>query len=183
MKPSNRALRWMFLALLGLFCCAVAPTGIGSAQGAGAQSASRQIHVEAESGSSPTTFYTTTITIPTYPYADYLSDAYNPTYNMTYPKLDWTSYNAANLSPAPQDYMLLVMENDYLIVTVLPELGGRVYQHIDKATGQNHLYQNPVIKPTGWGPPEQGWWLAAGGIASAHSSNSRSAGQRVSCVP
>jgi hypothetical protein len=111
-----------------------------------------------------TIFYTTTITIPTYPYADYLYDAYNATYNMTYPKLDWTAYNAANPTPIPQEYELLVMQNDYLIVTILPELGGRVYQLIDKATGQNHLYQNPVIKPTHWGPPEQGWWLAAGGI-------------------
>ncbi len=109
-------------------------------------------------------FYTTTITIPTYPYMDHLYDAYNATYNMTYPVLDWASYTAANPAPVPQSYELLVMENDYLTVTVLPELGGRVYQLIDKATGQNHLYQNPVIKPTGWGPPEQGWWLAAGGI-------------------
>ncbi len=109
-------------------------------------------------------FYTTTITLSTYPYAGYLYDAYNATYNITYPVLDWTSYAAANPTPAPKPYELLVMENDHLIVTVLPELGGRVYQLIDKATGQNHLYQNPVIKPTGWGPPEQGWWLAAGGI-------------------
>ncbi|HQE92576.1 MAG TPA: DUF5107 domain-containing protein [Anaerolineae bacterium] len=109
-------------------------------------------------------FYTTTITIPTYPYADYLYDAYNATYNMTYPVLDWGRYNAANPTPVPRDYELLVMANDYLTVTVLPELGGRVYQLLDKASGQNHLYQNPVIKPTGWGPPEQGWWLAAGGI-------------------
>ncbi|MBN2392946.1 MAG: DUF5107 domain-containing protein, partial [Anaerolineae bacterium] len=111
-----------------------------------------------------TIFYTTTITILTYPYADYLYDAYNATYNITYPKLDWVSYNAANPTPVPQDYELLVMENDYLIVTVLPELGGRVYQLIDKATGQNHLYQNSVIKPTHWGPPEQEWWMAVGGI-------------------
>ena len=69
-------------------------------------------------------------------------------------------------APAPVSvtYELLVMENEYLTVTVLPALGGRVYQIIDKATGENHLYQNPVIKPTRWGPPEQGWWLAAGGI-------------------
>ena len=165
MKPSSwHALRWVFLALLGLFCCAVVSTRTGSAQGANAQSVSRHIHVETESGESATTFYTTVITIPTYPYADYLYDAYNATYNMTYPKLDWDSYNAANPTPTLQAYELLVMENDYLIVTVLPELGGRIYQLIDKATGENYLYQNPVIKPTHWGPPEQGWWLAAGGI-------------------
>ncbi len=109
-------------------------------------------------------FYTTTITIPTYPYASYLYNAYNATYNMTYPVLNWNTYLASNPTPTPKDYELLMMENDYLRITVLPALGGRVYQLIDKATGQNHLYQNPVIKPTGWGPPEQGWWLAAGGI-------------------
>ncbi|MFN2285780.1 MAG: DUF5107 domain-containing protein [Anaerolineae bacterium] len=165
MKPSSgHALRWVFLALLGLFCCAFVSTRTGSAQGASAQSASSHIHVETEFGGSATTFYTTAITIPTYPYADYLYDAYNATYNMTYPKLDWDSYNAANPTPTLQAYELLVMENDYLIVTVLPELGGRIYQLIDKATGENYLYQNLVIKPTHWGPPEQGWWLAAGGI-------------------
>ncbi|MGC9395531.1 MAG: DUF5107 domain-containing protein [Anaerolineae bacterium] len=170
MKPPNwQALRWVFLALLGLFCCAVAPVRPGTAQGGGGRNAggpgpAGHIHVETEAGNGATTFYTTTITLPTYPYAHYLYDAYNATYNMTYPVLDWISYNAANPTPTPQDYELLVMENDYLIVTVLPDLGGRVYQLIDKATGENHLYQNPVIKPTHWGPPEQGWWLAAGGI-------------------
>jgi len=165
MKPSGwQALRWVFLALLGLFCCAVVPVRVGSTQGVEAERSTGQLYMETESGSGATTFYTTTITIPTYPYADHLYDAYSATYNMTYPKLDWDSYNASNPTPTLQDYELLVMENDYLVVTVLPELGGRVYQLIDKATGENHLYQNPVIKPTHWGPPEQGWWLAAGGI-------------------
>ncbi len=111
-----------------------------------------------------TTFYTTTVTIPTYPYRDYLTTGYNATYHMTYPILRWGDYNAAQRTPALQTYTLLVLENDYLRVTLLPELGGRVYQLIYKATGHNELYQNPVLKPTGWGPPEQGWWLAAGGI-------------------
>jgi len=84
---------------------------------------------------------------------------YTPTYNMTYTVLDWDSYNSS-----PRDYQLLALENDYLRVTLLPELGGRVYQMFFKPTGSNELYQNPVIKPTTWGPPEQGWWLAVGGI-------------------
>ena len=109
-------------------------------------------------------FYTTTMSIPTYPYADYLGTAYNATYNITYPVLDWVAYEASVPTPSPQDYELLVLENAYLQVTLLPELGGRIYQLVDKTTGNNQLYQNPVIKPTRWGPPEQGWWLAAGGI-------------------
>jgi hypothetical protein len=63
-----------------------------------------------------------------------------------------------------QTYTLLVLSNDYLTVTLLPELGGRVYELIFKPTGHNELYRNPVLKPTRWGPPEQGWWLAAGGL-------------------
>ena len=113
---------------------------------------------------SQSTFYTTTISIPTYPYADYLEDAYSTTYHMTYPVLDWVRYDASNPVAVPHDYELLVIENAYLKVTMLPELGGRIYQLFDKTTGHNQLYQNPVIKPTHWGPLEQGWWLSAGGI-------------------
>ncbi len=109
-------------------------------------------------------FHTTTLSIPTYPYADHLTTGYNPTYNMTYPILDWKSYTAASPHPTSREYELLVLENDYLRVTLLPELGGRVYQMTFKPTGHDVLYQNPVIKPTHWGPPEQGWWLAIGGI-------------------
>jgi uncharacterized repeat protein (TIGR01451 family) len=107
-------------------------------------------------------FYTATLTIPTYLYADCLETDYSATYNMTYKTLDRGCYDGSYT--APVDYKLLVLENDYLRVTLLPELGGRVYQMTYKPTGHNELYQNPVIKPTHWGPPEQGWWMAVGGI-------------------
>lgn len=107
---------------------------------------------------------TATISIPTYPYADHLTSAYNSTYNMSYNVLNWSAYDGSSPAPVNQDYELLVLENDHLRVTLLPELGGRVYQMIFKPSGHNELYQNPVIKPTHWGPPEQGWWLAAGGV-------------------
>ena len=112
----------------------------------------------------PASFYVTSISIPTYPYANYLTPAYNPTYNITYRRLDWGAYERSNPRPAARTYELLVMENAYLRITLLPELGGRIYQMLYKPTGNNELYQNTVIKPTRWGPPEQGWWLAAGGI-------------------
>ncbi|MCD6284649.1 MAG: DUF5107 domain-containing protein [Anaerolineae bacterium] len=70
------------------------------------------------------------------------------------------------VTPAePKDYAAIVLENDYVALTLLPELGGRVYRWVDKATGRHLLYENPVIKPTGWG--YRGWWLAAGGIEFA----------------
>ncbi len=108
--------------------------------------------------------YTTTLTIPTYPYADYLQTRYSYEFNMTYSWLDWQAYNAPGRVPSPQDYTAIIIENPWLRLTILPELGGRLYGLTVKATGEQLLYQNPVIKPTQWGPPEQGWWLAAGGI-------------------
>ena len=77
-----------------------------------------------------------------------------------YPRLDWSRV----APPIPVAYDLVVLENRCLRVSVLPELGGRVYQCIYKPTGQPLFYNNRVIKPTHWGPEEIGWWLAAGGI-------------------
>lgn len=105
-------------------------------------------------------FQTATLTIHTYPYSQCLKTRNNGPY--TYQWLDWGCYG--NPTPVPHDYELLVLENDYLLVTLLPELGGRVYQMIYKPTGHNELYRNPVVKPNPWGPLEQGWWLAVGGI-------------------
>ena len=111
-----------------------------------------------------TTITTDTVTIPTYPYASFLFTATNTTYNISYQWLHWANYLGSNPQPADKSYIRLTLENDWLRVSVLPELGGRVYEFIDKSTGNNELYRNPVIKPTNWGPSEQGWWLAAGGI-------------------
>ena len=104
------------------------------------------------------------VTIPTYPYAGFLHKARNETYNMTYQVLDREAYQASNPAPREMSYRTLVVENEYLQLTFLPELGGRLYQVIYKPTGHNQTYRNPVLKPSPWGPPEQGWWLAAGGV-------------------
>ena len=106
----------------------------------------------------------TTVTIPTYPYAGFLETRHSDLYNMEVLWLDWPAYDASHPLPVPQAYTALVVENPWLRLTFLPALGGRLYGVTDKATGEELLYQNPVVKPTHWGPPEQGWWLAAGGI-------------------
>lgn len=66
--------------------------------------------------------------------------------------------------PRPRAYRVLRLRNAYLELTFLPELGGRLYQAHFLPTGQDLLYNNRVIKPTHWGPEDQGWWLAVGGI-------------------
>jgi tetratricopeptide (TPR) repeat protein len=47
----------------------------------------------------------------------------------------------------PVRYRALVIENEYLRVTVLPELGGRIYSAVDKPTGEEIFYRNNVVKP------------------------------------
>ncbi len=153
--------RKLLLVMLFSILLSAGPRAVGGTSG---ERSADPDSIETAASSDAAVFSTTTISIPTYPYAAYLTDAYNAGYGMTYPVLDWGRYNAANPVPVPKTYQLLVLENAYLKVTLLPELGGRLYQLIEKATGQNQLYQNPVIKPTSWGPPEQGWWLAVGGI-------------------
>lgn len=77
-----------------------------------------------------------------------------------YPRLnhDWVRQRPTFL----RELTAVTLENAYTAVTILPELGGRVYSWVDKSTGRQLLYQNPVLKPTSWG--WRGWWLATGGI-------------------
>ena len=109
-------------------------------------------------GAAAPTIYQTSITIPTYPYeaAFQLTNPDDPVY--PYPRLNFDLVGP----PAPRTYQAVVLENGFVSVTILPELGGRIYKWLDKATGRQLLYANPVVKPTSWG--NRGWWLAAGGI-------------------
>ena len=49
-------------------------------------------------------------------------------------------------------YRAVILENDYVEVTVLPELGGRIYSARDKSNGYDFVYRNHVIKPALVGP-------------------------------
>jgi hypothetical protein len=104
--------------------------------------------------------YTTTLTIPSYN----LDVGFIPTdptdLVYPYPRLnhDWV-FQAPQIS---RDFTAIVLENSYVSITILPELGGRLYRWQDKVTGRQLLYENPILKPTGWG--WRGWWLATGGI-------------------
>jgi tetratricopeptide (TPR) repeat protein len=47
---------------------------------------------------------------------------------------------------APRVWRTLTLENEYLRVTVLPDLGGRLWRCIDKANGRSMFYANPTLK-------------------------------------
>jgi hypothetical protein len=75
-----------------------------------------------------------------------------------YPRMNFDAVTG----PAPRVYRAVFIQNAYVQLIVVPELGGRVLRWTDRVTGRQLLYANPVIKPTRWG--YRGWWLATGGI-------------------
>lgn len=60
----------------------------------------------------------------------------------------------------PHRWLGLHLENEYLRILVLPELGGRIHLAVDKRTDYPIFYANPVIKPALVGLA--GPWLAGG---------------------
>jgi tetratricopeptide (TPR) repeat protein len=50
--------------------------------------------------------------------------------------------------PSSRAYQAVVIENDYIKVVIIPELGGKVYAAHDKTNGNvDFLYRNHVVKP------------------------------------
>jgi hypothetical protein len=108
--------------------------------------------------------YEEQVAIPTYPYARYQSDAIDPIYRWPYKRMDMERFRREAPSPQTRTYRLLVLENSYLKLLILPELGGRIWQVIHKPSGAPMFYQNSVVKPTHWGQANQLGWLALGGL-------------------
>ena len=85
-----------------------------------------------------------------------------PTYELNSPNpypalLDWQRRKWRPVYPYPfldslgtekkdKTWKAVYLENKYLKVTVLPELGGHVYQIFDKTLNRNLIYSNPVMK-------------------------------------
>ncbi|MGC8786802.1 MAG: DUF5107 domain-containing protein [Anaerolineae bacterium] len=110
--------------------------------------------------------YETTITLLVYPYEPCLKEKLDARYNFQVLWLDRAAYEATNPQPQPRTLTGVVLENQYLKLTFLPELGGRLYQCVFKPSGKKIFYENAVLKPSYWGPLSraENWWLAAGGM-------------------
>ena len=59
-----------------------------------------------------------------------------------------------------KEYTALYLENDYIKVMMLPELGGRIQRAYDKTNGYDFIYYNHVIKPALVGLA--GPWISGG---------------------
>ena len=47
----------------------------------------------------------------------------------------------------PKDYQAVYLENEYLRLMMLPEIGGRIHEAVDKTNGYPFIYRQHVIKP------------------------------------
>lgn len=59
-----------------------------------------------------------------------------------------------------KEYTAIFLENDYIMVMILPEIGGRIQRLYDKTNGYDAVYYNEVIKPALVGLA--GPWISGG---------------------
>jgi hypothetical protein len=106
----------------------------------------------------------TSVTLPTYPMDEFQQPTRDDTYAWPYLRFDRDAFWASAPQPRPREYRVIELENAYLRVSILPELGGRIWQIVHKPSGNRMFYQNTVVKPSPWGPAQQLGWLALGGL-------------------
>lgn len=90
--------------------------------------------------------YEGTITLPTY---GIQGENRNPVFHSMYGVAHIYPYTLLDeIAPTSQDrsYRTLNLENRYLRLTVLPDLGGRIYSVYDKISKREVFYKNSVIK-------------------------------------
>jgi len=105
-----------------------------------------------------------TVTIPTYvagppeknPFF-YTGRAYQGAKGMVYP---YPMQDHLTDEKRDVQYRQVCLENEYLKVCILPELGGRIFEAVDKTNGYNFFYKQSVIKPALIGM--LGAWISGG---------------------
>lgn len=78
-----------------------------------------------------------------------------------------SSYSLDPANMVQKTFNTIILENEYLKLTLVPEFGGRIVSMIYKPTGHEQLYLNPVGTPYGWwwtGTFYYNWLMIYGGI-------------------
>ncbi len=76
----------------------------------------------------------------TYPFSDP-----NPIPQMgrIYPYFRFDGYTDI---PVDREWTVVELENDYLRIQILPEIGGKIWSAVEKSTGRSFIYDNHVVK-------------------------------------
>ena len=56
-------------------------------------------------------------------------------------------YDTLTANKVDKTYKMVYLENEYVRIGVLPEIGGRIFEGVDKTNGYNFFYRQHVIKP------------------------------------
>jgi tetratricopeptide (TPR) repeat protein len=96
---------------------------------------------------------------PTYTYrsAETVAPLFKSIENMglyPYTRLDWETRSE---KPVPKTYDMIALENKYLRVEFLPQLGGRIFSAYDEVAKRQLFYHPSVIKPSRYNP--RGAWM------------------------
>ena len=76
----------------------------------------------------------------TYPFSD--PDPI-PSFTKIYP---YFRYDGFTNKPVQKEWKVVELENDYIKVMILPEVGGKIWTAIEKSTGESFIYFNHVVK-------------------------------------
>ena len=87
----------------------------------------------------------TSRTFTTYPYSDPTPVALLAPQQErpSYPYFRWDGYTDKALE---KDWKLVTLENPYISLSVLPEVGGKIWGATEKSTGREFIYTNKVLK-------------------------------------
>jgi hypothetical protein len=77
----------------------------------------------------------------TYPFSD--PNPIPEPSSLIYPYFRYDGYTD---KPVQQEWKVVEMENDFIKLTITPEIGGKIWSAVEKKTGKEFLYNNPVVK-------------------------------------
>ena len=76
------------------------------------------------------------------------------------PVYPYPMYDSLTGKKVDKTYTAVYLENEYVRIGVLPEIGGRIFEGVDKTNGYNFIYRQHVIKPALIGL--LGAWISGG---------------------
>ena len=104
------------------------------------------------------------VTIPTYEISDYDKNpmflekrVYQGSSGRVYPHPVCEGVSDVKTD---KEYNAIFLENDYILVMILPEIGGKIQRLYDKTNGYDAVYYNEVVKPALVGLA--GPWISGG---------------------
>ncbi|MFT3935514.1 MAG: DUF5107 domain-containing protein [Chitinophagaceae bacterium] len=80
-------------------------------------------------------------TFTTYPFSDP-----NPIPNPEAAIYPYYHFDGYTIKPIQKEWKVVELENDFIKVMILPEIGGKVWAAIEKKTGKAFIYYNHVVK-------------------------------------